>query len=229
MNNDLHTNKRLAPHMQAIRILVVEYRTLIRSGISALLDRYPDLEVVGQVQNGHEALGFVQSQPVDVVTVDIDMPGPLGGAELISALRAASPYARILVVTNILETAMIHSTLRAGAVSYLLKNITVEELAQAIRSACQGVPTISPEATHMLFKQTSTPAEIMRSLTAREHQVLGLMSRGWNNHQIALELSISLSTVQFHISNIFAKLDVRNRTEAATFAVRHQLGVNDRV
>jgi DNA-binding NarL/FixJ family response regulator len=208
--------------MQTIQILVIDHRPLIGRGVSLLLNTYPGFQVIGQAQSTPEALKQMEFQAVDVVLIDVDMPGSHGGIEAIAALRQASPYTRIIVLTNLLEAATIHQALRAGAISYLLKNVSLDELAEAVRAAYRGIPTLSSEATSMLVRRVAMPAHSSRSLTAREQQVLDLMSRGLNNHQIASELHISLSTVQFHVSNILAKLGAHNRTEAATLAIRRR-------
>ena len=132
----------------------------------------------------------------------------------------------MVILTNILEEIIIHDALRQGVSGYLLKNSSAEELVHAIRSAYQGIPTLSPEVTQVLIHNVTIPNGF--HLTSREYQVLDLLAQGWNNHDIAKELSISLSTVQFHVSNIFNKLEVHNRIEAATFAVRHNLAAYPR-
>ncbi len=211
------------PYTQPIRVLVVDSRALIRRGIGALLEGCTGLRVVEEARNTQEAIECIQKQAIDVVTVDIDMPGWAGGVDVIAAIRRAGPYAQIVVLTNVQDRASIRAALKAGALSYLLKNISVEELADAIRAAHQGVPTLSTEVTSTLMLQPAEPAPDAGRLTAREQQVLELMSRGMNNQQIAIHLSISLSTVQFHVSNILNKLGARNRTEATALALRHQL------
>ncbi len=208
--------------MQALTILLVDHHALIGSGLSLLLGTYPDFEVVGQARGREEALKLLQYQGTDVVIIDVEMPGPTSGPEIIAAIRQASPYTKVVVLTNLVDAATIQAALRAGAMSYMLKNISGEELARAIRAARQGMPMLSPEVTLTMIQQATAPAHLMRSLTAREQEVLELMARGWNNRRIASDLNISLSTVQYHVSNILSKLDVHNRTEAAAFAFRHQ-------
>jgi DNA-binding NarL/FixJ family response regulator len=155
--------------------------------------------------------------------LDIDLPGNLGGIELIRVVHHNSPHTHFVILTNSVEPVAIHETLRAGALGYLLKTVSIDELAQAIRAAHHGLPALSPQVTQVLIGQASPSREHLLRLTARERDVLDLMARGLNNQQIAAELHISLSTVQFHVSNILDKLDVHNRTEAATFALRHHL------
>jgi NarL family two-component system response regulator LiaR len=208
--------------MQAITVLLVDHHALIGSGLTLLLGTYPEFEVIGQARGRDDALKLLQYQGTDVVVIDVDMPGPTSGTETIAAMRQASPYTKIVVLTNLVDRGTIQASLRAGAMSYMLKNISSEELARAIRAAKRGMPMLSPEVTLTMIQQAMAPMHLMRSLTAREQEVLELMARGWNNRQIGSELNISLSTVQYHVSNILSKLDVHNRTEAAAFALRHQ-------
>lgn len=210
--------------MQSIRVLVVDHRALISKGVTVLLNGLPGFRVIGQAQSGQEALRLVGLEGVDVMVIDVELPAPMNGVETIAALRRACPYARIMVLTNSQDAGTIHHALRAGAISYLLKNVSIEELADAIRAAHEGIPTLSAEVTSVLIQREALAGHAGRSLTAREQQVLELMSRGLNNQQIASQLSISLSTVQFHVSNILSKLGAHNRTEAATYAVRQRFG-----
>jgi two-component system, NarL family, response regulator LiaR len=209
---------------QAIQVLLVDKHALVRSGITMLLNSLPDFQVVGEAGDAEEALLLAQAQPPDVVLSDVELPGRLSGIDLVRSLRRSHPHTRVLLLTNMTEPVLIQQALTEGAIGYLLKTISVDELTQAMRAALSGIPTVSPEVTQALVRQASSPARLMRTLTDREQQVLRLMARGWNNQQIAGELNITLSTVQFHTGNIFAKLQVRNRTEAAAFALRHDLG-----
>lgn len=209
--------------MQAIKILVVDYRLIVGSGISTILGGYSDFHVVGQAGSGEEALRLCELYSPDIVSIDIDLPNPSSGIELIHRLRLKSPQARILILTNHVNEAIVHDALREGALSYLLKKNSVDEFVQAIRSAYQGIPTLSSEVTRIIVREMSEPVQDGRNLTAREYEVLELIARGLNNIEIAGKLSISLSTVQFHVSNILNKLGVHNRIEATAFAIRHGL------
>jgi NarL family two-component system response regulator LiaR len=211
---------------QVIRILLVDHHAMVSSGLSALLRAHPDFLVVGQAGTGEEALRLFEHHEPDVVALEVDMPGEIDGMELIRALRRKSAHVRVLVLTNTFEQEIVHQALREGATSYLLKNASAEELVHAIRAAHQSMPTLSPEVTRVLVDELSFHTRLDHGLTAREQEVLELIARGWNNPQIAEALHVSLSTVQFHVSNILAKLDVNNRTEAATFAVQHGLARN---
>ncbi len=209
---------------QAIKVLLVDKHALVRNGVSLLLNSYPDFRVTGQAGDAAEALAVAETEPPDVVLTDLDLPGDQTAVDLIRMLHRAHRDVRVLLLANLADPSLIQQALNEGAVGYLLKTISTDELAQAIRAAVSGMPTVSPEVTQVLVKQASSPTRLMRNLTDREQQVLRLMARGWKNQQIAAELSITLSTVQFHTGNIFAKLQVRNRTEAAAFALRQELG-----
>jgi len=209
--------------IQTIKILVADPQPIVRKGVSAILQSYPDFEIVEQTESGEDILTNFEQYKPDIVALDIDLHGQRSGIEMINILLHKSPPTRIVVLTNNLEEMVIHNALREGAISYLLKNISPDDLAEAIRAAYQGIPTLSPEVTQILIQGVISPVQTSPALTPREYQVLNLISRGWNNHAIAEELSISSSTVQFHVSNILTKLDVHNRIEAATFAVRHRI------
>lgn len=207
--------------MQAIKILVADGHAIVASGVAQVLGGIPDFQVIGQAKTGEEACRLFECYSPDVVSMDIELPGPISGLEVIRILRNKSPNIRVVVLTNLLEEMMIQDALQVGAISYLLKNISADELIQAIRSAYRGLPTLSPEVTQIVIHGLTTSNGY--HLTSREHQVLELLVRGLNNHKIAKQLNISLSTVQFHVSNILNKLGVHNRIEATAFAIRHNL------
>lgn len=210
--------------VQTISVLLVDKRTLMRSGISLLLSPFPDLHVLGQAASAEEALALAEAQRPDVVVSDADLPGTLSSLDLIRSLRKLHPSARVLLLTDLYEPALIQQVISEGAAGYLLNTITIEELVRAIRAAHDDAPIVSPEITQTLGAPMGPPVDLLHHLTGREQQVLRLLARGWNNQKIAAELNISLSTVQFHTGNIFSKLQVHNRTEAAAFALRHEPG-----
>ncbi len=209
---------------QTIRLLIVDHHAVIGSGLSVILDGYPDFHVLGHVQNAAEALHVCTEHHPEIVCLDINLPGEVRGVELIHKLRHVSPSTGIVVLTNLVEGPIVHQALRAGATSYLLKSISADELANAIRDAHLGQSTLSPEITQLLIHTLSTRAPDEHQLTPREYQILGLIAQGQSNRAIAQELNVSVSTVQFHVKNILAKLGVHNRIEAATIAVRQGLG-----
>jgi two-component system, NarL family, response regulator LiaR len=207
---------------QVIRILVVDQPGVIGSGIRAVLGAYPDFEVMGIAQSAEEVSGFCTLYPPDIVTIDPDLPGKLNGIELIGFLHQKLPRTQIVILTNRIEETTVLEMLRAGALSIVLKSVSVDELAYTIRSAFHGKPILSPEVTHLIIRGMDGPGLSDDRLTQREHQVLQLIAQGKNNSEIATALKVSLSTIQFHVSNILAKLHVHNRIEAATFAVRQE-------
>jgi DNA-binding NarL/FixJ family response regulator len=209
--------------MQVIKIVVVDHHAVVGRGVSAILDAYSEFEVVGQAENGEETLRLLENCDPDIVTIDIDLAGHLSGLEVIHLLRRKHPEVRIVVLTNLFEELTVQNALQAGVVSYLLKTISLEDLARALRDAHRGIPTLSPAVTQLVIRELSSPIRNGRNLTSREYEVLALIAQGSNNHEIARHLSISLSTVQFHVSNILQKLQVRNRIEATAFAVRNKL------
>jgi len=207
--------------MGPIKILVVDRRAIVNSGIALILGGYADFHVMGQAKNREEALLHFNGHSPDVVCMDIDLPGPAEGLELIRRLRETYPNTRVVILTNLAERAIIHQALKEGVLGYLLKDASADELANAIRAAHAGTPSLCTEAVKGLVKEATLPEH--PELTARERQVLDLVARGLNNLQIAAELHISLSTVQFHVSHILQKLALHNRIEATAFAVRHNL------
>lgn len=205
---------------RTIKILVVDHHSLVCSGIAEILHRYADFEVVGRAESIDEAVRICEQLKPDVITIDIDLPDRNGAVRVIHYLHNKHPQAHVLVLTNNLTESVIHDALRAGAVSYLLKDITVEELSHAIRSAYQGQSTLSPEITQILVHAVGIQEPSEHNLTERECQVLELITQGRTNHEIGGALSISISTVQFHVRNILSKLGVHNRIEAATLMIR---------
>jgi two-component system, NarL family, response regulator LiaR len=206
---------------KAIKILIADGHSVVVSGIAKILEEVPDFQVVGLSKSGEETFRLFESISPDVVIIDVDLPGPVSGLEVVRRLHHRSRLLRTLILTNILDPDVIHDALREGVLSYLLKSSSVEELTHAIRYTHQGIPALSPEVTRVLVQEVAAPPE--GHLTSREQDVLRLLAQGLNNQEIAGQLSISLSTVQFHVSNILSKLGVHNRIEAATFAVRHNL------
>ncbi len=208
---------------QAIRVLVVDDHILVRSGLKLFLQAFDDLQLVGEAGSGEEALGLCARLTPDVILMDMMMPG-MGGIAAATAIRQRHPQIRIIALTNFQDIDMVQQALRAGVSGYLLKNVTAEELARAIRAARAGHSTLAPEATDALIAAAADSTEASGAprptLTPREQQVLEWMVRGLSNPEIAQELVLSPVTVKFHVSNILAKLNCTSRTEAATLAVR---------
>ena len=211
------------PSVATLRILLVDSHTVVRSGIAAILESHPGFEVVGQAETREDALVYSDHLRPDIVSLELLLPDEAGGIEVIRRLRRQHPETRVVVLTYLAREAAVHEALRAGATSYLLKNISVQALIHALQDAYQGRSTLSPEMIQTLIHAVAAPHDTRPDLTHREYEVLRFIARGCSNHEIAHELSISLSTVQFHVSNILAKLGVHNRIEAATFAICHAL------
>ena len=202
--------------------MLVDDHAVVRSGLAAFLLAFDDLELVGEAADGEEALCKCREVRPDVVLMDLVMPG-LDGAAAARAIRQEFPETQIVALTSFKNEEFVTSALEAGAIGYLLKNVSAEELAQAIRSARAGRPALSPEATHVLIQSTRKTSPPGYELTARELEVLGLMVEGLSNPQISERLGVTRSTVKFHVSNILSKLRVSGRVEAVALALQHDL------
>jgi NarL family two-component system response regulator LiaR len=202
--------------------MLVDDHAVVRSGLAAFLLAFDDLELVGEAADGEEALRKCREVRPDVVLMDLVMPG-LDGAAAARAIRQEFPETQIVALTSFKNEEFVTSALEAGAIGYLLKNVSAEELAKAIRSARAGRPALSPEATHVLIQSTRKTSPPGYELTARELEVLGLMVEGLSNPQISERLGVTRSTVKFHVSNILSKLRVSGRVEAVALALQHDL------
>lgn len=206
----------------SIRVAVVDDHTIVREGLATMLEAYPDLTLVGEAADGERAIQLCRELQPDVVLMDLMMPR-LDGVAATRAIRQAQPQIRVLALTSFVEDEMVKQALQAGAVGYLLKNITAQELASAIRAAHAGASALAPEATRILIDAATAPPPIGHDLTDREREILGCLVQGLSNAQIARQLSIRPSTVKNHMSSIMTKLGASSRTEAATLAMRHKL------
>ena len=206
----------------SIRVLIVDDHAVVRSGLTAFLTAFDDLELVGEAGGGEEALRKCRELQPDVVLMDLVMP-VMDGAAATRAIRQACPNVQVLALTSFQEDELVQGALQAGAIGYLLKNISAEELAQAIRAAKRGRPTLAPEAAQALIHAATRPPELGHDLTEREREVLALMVKGLSNPEIANHLIVSRSTVKFHVSSILSKLGATSRTEAVALAIEHHL------
>lgn len=207
-----------------IRVMLVDDHAVVRSGLSAFLLAFDDLELAGEASDGAEAVRMCQEVQPDVVLMDMMMP-EMDGAAATRAIRECCPDIQVIALTSFKEDEIVQSALEAGAIGYLLKNISATELANAIRDAHTGRPTLAPEATKALIHTAThrSPPTLGHDLTSREREVLALMVKGLNNSDIAERLVVSRSTVRFHVSNVLSKLQVTTRTEAVAVALQHDL------
>jgi NarL family two-component system response regulator LiaR len=205
-----------------IRVLIVDDHSLVRTGLKLFLMAFDDLELVGEASSGEEAVQVCCRLEPDVVLMDLAMPG-MGGVAATHSIRERCPQVRVLALTNFQEVETVQQALQAGAVSYLLKNVTADELAAAIRGAHAGRSTLAPEAAQALVHAATRTAAPGHDLTAREGEVLAWMAKGLSNTEIADQLVVSPVTVKFHVSNILAKLGVSSRTEAVAVAIQQHM------
>ena len=204
-----------------IRVIVVDDHDMVRRGLAAYFNTHPDLILVGEASDGQESLEVCQSQRPDVVLMDLIMPG-LGGIEATRRIREQYPDTQVIALSSYQDKDLVQKAIQVGAISFLLKNVSGDDLADAVRSAYAGQGTLAPEVTRDLIMASRQPP-LGHDLTPREREVLALMVEGLTNPQIANRLSISRATATAHVSHILSKLDVSNRQEAIVLAIRGKL------
>jgi DNA-binding NarL/FixJ family response regulator len=210
-----------------MRVIICDDQAIVRDGLEMLLNLEQDIEVVGLAQDGSEALDLAAKASPDLVLMDLKMPG-MNGVEATRRLRARYPGVKVLVLTTFDDDEWVFDAIRAGASGYLLKDTPREKVIEAIRGTVAGKSFVDPTVAGKLLGQVANEqkkpsAMITEKLTEREEAVLRLLARGLNNTQIAGELHLSEGTVRNHISAIFTKLDVSDRTQAVIIAIRHGL------
>ena len=204
-----------------IRVLVVDDHDMVRRGLAAYFNTHPDLILVGEASDGQEALDVCQSQRPDVVLMDLIMPG-IGGIEATRRIRELYPETQVIALSSYQDKDLVQKAIQVGAISYLLKNVSGDDLAEAVRSANAGQGTLAPEVTRDFIMSSREP-KLGDDLTPREREVLALMVEGLTNPKIAKRLSISRATATAHVSHILSKLGVSNRQEAIVLAIRGKL------
>jgi NarL family two-component system response regulator LiaR len=205
-----------------IRVAIVDDHAVVRSGLAAFLSVSDDLELVGEAENGAQAVRLCESEHPDVVLMDLVMPG-MDGVAATRNIRQRFPDIQVIALTSFPEDNLVQEVLRAGALSYLLKNVGAEDLSRAIHAARAGRPTLAPEAAQALIHSATQPPPPGHDLSPREREVLALMVQGLSNPQIADKLVVGRSTIKFHVSSILGKLGVQTRTEAVAIAVQQRL------
>jgi DNA-binding NarL/FixJ family response regulator len=205
-----------------IRILIADDHSVVRQGLRMFLSLDPELEVIGEAENGEEAVARARALNPDVVLMDMLMP-VMDGVTATTQIRSELPDTEVIALTSVLDDGTVVGAVRAGAIGYLLKDTEADELCRAIKAAAAGQVQLSPDAATRLMREVRTPDEPAQALTDREGDVLRLLAQGKANKEIAAELTIGEKTVKTHVSNILLKLDVRSRTQAALYAAQHGL------
>ncbi|MEZ7172657.1 response regulator [Sporosarcina sp. OR05] len=207
-----------------IRVLLVDDHEMVRIGVSAYLQTQPDMEVVGEAVNGIEAVEKALALRPDIILMDMVMP-EMNGAEATAAIIKQWPEAKIVIVTSFLDDDKVYPALEAGAISYILKTSNAKRIANAIRDTLKGQTVLEPEVTTKMMQKmrTGTAHKLHDELTERELEILLLLAKGKTNQEIADELFIALKTVKTHVSNLLAKLEVQDRTQAVIYAFKNDL------
>jgi NarL family two-component system response regulator LiaR len=204
-----------------IRVMAADDHEIVRGGMEFLLLPFDDIEVVGTADSGQEALRLCGELQPDVILMDMVMPR-MDGPRVTQAIRQQYPRVQVLALTSFHDEELVMRAMQAGAIGYLLKGISIDELAKAIRSAYAGQPILAPEAVQALVNAAQAGPKLGDDLSERQREVLALLAEGLSNAEIAERLVISVATVKTHMGNIFAKLQVSSRTEALALASKHK-------
>lgn len=209
---------------EKITVVLVDDHALVRQGVKTYLMLQPDIEVVGEAESGEKSVAVVQELVPDVVLMDLIMPGGIDGVEATRRIKQVSPRTQVIVLTSYHQDEHIFPAIRAGALSYLLKNVDAAELADAIRRAAMNEAVLHPKVASRVIKELHgtrlDEANVFTLLTNRELEVLQLVAEGLSNADMAAQLYITVKTVRSHVSNILSKLHLKDRTQAAVYAWR---------
>jgi two-component system, NarL family, response regulator LiaR len=205
-----------------IRILLVDDHSIVRSGLSTVLSTNDDFEVTGEASDGEEALRLCETLQPDVVLMDLLMP-KMDGVTATRIIKERWPRIQVIALTSFKDKEYVEGALKAGASGYLLKNVSADDLLNAVRRATSGQPSLSPEAAQVLIQKVNEPTPPGHDLTEREKNILALMVEGLSNNAIAERLFIGESTVKFHVSNVLSKLGVETRIEAVVLAMKRHI------
>lgn len=211
-----------SPTSQPIRVMLVDDHMMVRRGLMTFLKVFDDMQLAGEVESGEAAIQLCAEVQPDVILMDMVLPA-MDGATATRVIRQKFPQIQVIALTSFKEGELIKNALEAGAIGYLLKDVSADDLARAIRAAHSGRATLSPEAAQALVQNANQPPMPGLDLTEREREVLSLMIEGLNNTQIAGRLTVSSSTIKSHVSNILSKLGVSSRTEAVALALRNHI------
>ena len=205
-----------------IRVLIVDDHPMMRKGLRSFLEVQRGMECVGEAASGEEAVEQCAALEPQVVIMDLAMPG-MGGVAAIGVIRTRRPQTQVIALTSFADPRLVQEAVAAGAIGYLLKNVSAAVLAEAVLAAVEGRPVMGPEAVQALVQIAADPRPLGSDLTPRERDVLGHLAQGLTNFEIAQQMAISEATVRFHVGNILSKLEVGNRTEAVQVAYKHRL------
>lgn len=205
-----------------ITVLIVDDHAMVRKGLALFIDSFPDLCLLGEAGDGEEAQRRCEELHPDIVLMDMVLPG-MSGADATRAIRKRHGATQVIALTSFPEEGLVERALQAGAIGYLLKDVSADALAAAIRAAHMGRATLAPEATGALLQRMSRPTPPGQDLTRREREVIGLLVRGLTNYELAVALAVSPATAKAHVSNVISKLGVSNRTEVVALALQHNL------
>lgn len=213
-----------------IKVLIVDDHEVVRNGVRSFLEAQPDFIVVGEAENGEEAIELTQKECPDVVLMDLVMPG-MQGVEATREVRRVNPETQVVVLTSYHQDDHVFPALKAGAISYILKDAKMSELADALRKGAMGEATLHPQVAARVIREikgiNQEESNPLQELTSREMEILSLIAEGLCNAVIAEQLVISENTVKGHVSNILSKLHLTDRTQAAVFAWKEGVVNND--